>query len=160
MPLPALQNETSQALPSAWIDRLFARFAAMYGKHWFDQWASTPVEAVKAVWAEDLAFASGEQVRRALDHCKTNNKFPPTCPEFAGLCKAFSPALDRSHQLEDLRRESVDPKVRAEIAKFLTTSKSRDPKDWARRILKEEAEGTYRYLYGIDCAKRALGLAA
>lgn len=159
MPLPALANETSRALPNAWIDRLFERFALMYGKHWFDQWGGLAIDDVKAAWATDLAFASGEQVRKALDHCRANNKFPPTSPEFVGLCKAFSTTYDRP-ALPDYSKAEIDPKVRAEIAKFLTAAANRDPKNWARQILAEEAAGTYRYFYGIECARRALGLAA
>lgn len=159
MPLPALTSETSQALPSAWIDRLFSRFAVMYGRHWFDLWAGVDMEEVKAAWSSDLSFASGEQMRKALDHCKTNSKFPPTCPEFAGLCKAFSTTY--THQaLPDFSKKEIHPRVLSEIATFLTAAEKRDPKDWARRILAEEAQGTYTYFYGIECARRALGLAA
>lgn len=160
MPLPTTQSETSRVLPSGWVDRLFERFAAMYGKHWFDQWAQTPMDDVKAVWAEDLAGMSGEQIRKALDHCKANNKFPPTCPEFAGLCKAFAPAMETGNRLPAPRGGEMDPKVRAEIARFLDPQRKRDPKDWARQILKEHAAGTYRHLVGIENARRALGLVA
>ena len=77
------------ALPNAWIDRLFMRFSGMYGKHWADLWQGIPMEQIKAVWAEDLAGCSADQIRHALDHCKTHLKFPPTCPEFVGLCREF-----------------------------------------------------------------------
>jgi hypothetical protein len=159
MPLPALASETSRALPNAWIDRLFERFALMYGKHWFDQWGGLAIDDVKAAWATDLAFASGEQVRKALDHCRTHNKFPPTSPEFVGLCKAFSATYDRP-ALPDYSKGEIAPAVRAEIAKFLTAAEKRDPKDWARRILAEQAAGNYPHVCGIEMAKRALGLAA
>lgn len=155
----ALQNETSRALPSAWIDRLFERFAAMYGRHWLEQWAGLDIDEVKATWREDLAFASGEQMRKALDHCKAHAKFPPTCPEFVGLCKSFSSTYERP-ALPDYRKAEIAPEVRAEIAKFLAATEKRDPRNWARQILAEEAAGTYRNFYGVQCAKRALGLAA
>jgi hypothetical protein len=154
---PAIANETSRVLPIAWIDRLFERFAMMYGRHWLDQWAGLDIDDVKASWSADLAFASGEQVRKALDHCKTQCKFPPTCPEFVGLCKAFSATYDRP-ALPDYSKGTVDAKVRAEIAKFLTASKRRDPKDWARQVLAMEAAGTYPSHCGVEMAKRALGL--
>lgn len=150
-------NETSRVLPIAWIDRLFERFATMYGRHWLEQWAGIDIADVKQSWREDLSFATGEQMRKALDHCKTQSRFPPTCPEFVGLCKAFAPSYEFP-ALPDHRKSDIDAKVRTEIAKFLTASEKRDPKDWARKILAGEAAGTYRYHYGVDLAKRALGL--
>lgn len=159
MPALASPNETSPLLPSAWIDRLFERFATMYGRHWLEQWAGLDIDEVKATWREDLAFADGAQMRKALDHCKAHAKFPPTCPEFVGLCKSFASTYDRP-ALPDYRKAEIDPEVRAEIAKFLSAAESRDPKNWARRILAEEAAGTYPHLYGVECAKRALGLIA
>ncbi len=52
----------------------------------------------------------------------------------------------------------VHPRVQAEIDRFLKRGDTRDPKDWARQILALEERGEYRYLYGIECAKEALGL--
>lgn len=159
MPLPAMQSETLRALPSAWIDRLFERFSVMYGKHWFDLWADVPQEAVKAAWSEDLAFASGDQIRKALDHCKAHCKFPPTSPEFVGLCKSFAESMDTRRQLEDKRRHGdVDPKVRTAIAEFLNPERKCGPKDWARQILALNAQGKYPSFCGVAMAKRALGL--
>jgi hypothetical protein len=145
------------ALPESWIDKLFDRFATMYGKHWADQWAGIPLDRIKRTWAEDLAFASGEQMRKALDHCKTQCKFPPTCPEFVGLCKSFSAAYAQP-ALPDHRRAEMPPEIRAEIAKLFDPSKKRDPKDWARQVLAMEARGEYPHQCGVEMAKRALGL--
>lgn len=155
--LSEISRPTPSALPESWIDKLFDRFATMYGKQWYDQWTGIPLDRVKQTWREDLAFADGEQLRKALDHCKTNSKFPPTCPEFAGLCKTFSKSFDRP-ALPDYTRSGMPPEIRAEIAKMFDKQRKSDPKDWARRILKEEAEGTYRHNCGIEMAKRALGL--
>lgn len=157
--LPTSQPIPS-ALPESWVDKLFARFAAMYGRHWFDQWADVPMPDVKAAWREDLARMSGDQIRKALEHCKAQCKFPPTCPEFVALCKAFAPAFDRSRALPERYSGEIAPEVRAAIAKLLDAQAKADPKDWARRILKGEAEGNYHNFYGIECAKRALGIAA
>lgn len=148
------------ALPDAWIDRLFQRFSLMYGKDWNDKWANIPLAEVKASWAADLAFASADQLRQALDHCKANNKFAPSCPEFVGLCRAFAPSRESARRLPEPRSGTMPDSVRAEIAKFLNPDRKRDAKDWAREILDMESQGMYRDMYGIDCAKRALGLTA
>lgn len=140
------------------MDRLFQRFATMYGTAWSGKWVNVPLDQVKAAWAEDLAFASSDQLRRALDHCKGHNPHPPSSPEFVGLCHAFAPAMETGNRLPAPRGGEIDPKVRAEIAKFLNPARKRDTKDWARDILKGDAEGTYRDLYGINLARTALGV--
>jgi hypothetical protein len=120
----ALRSLTTQstaqqnALPSAWVDRLFDRFAAMYGKHWFDLWADVPMADVKDAWQTDLAGFSGEQIRKALDHCKTNNTFPPTCPEFAGMCRQFREAPATVLQLTGPRTE-MPAHVRKQLDEFM-----------------------------------------
>lgn len=156
-------SETSQAIPSAlpnaWINRLFDRFLTMYGRQWLDLWAGVPLEAVKATWAEDLAAFDADTLRKALEHCRSNNKFPPSSPEFVGLCKSFRPSPAGHYAaLPAPRGGDIDPRVRAEIAKFLEVGRKSDPKDWARRILTEAKDGTYRYPHGINCAEQALGL--
>lgn len=86
MPSTELRN----ALPDAWIDRLFMRFATLYGRQWLDLWAHVPMDGVKAAWAESLAGLTAEQVRMGLEHCQRGGaKFPPTAPEFAGICRGM-----------------------------------------------------------------------
>jgi hypothetical protein len=160
MPTVAVRNETSQALPSAWIDRLFERFALMYGNQWLAKWQGLDLAAVKASWAADLAFASADQIRKALEHCKARQVHPPSSPEFVGLCRSFAPAMDTRSMLEDQRKGDIPDGVRQAIAEFLTPGRKRDPRDWAREILALHAEGKCPHLYGVMCAKRALGMAA
>jgi len=74
------------ALPESWIEKLFSRLSAMYGRKFADLWAGCNLAEVKAVWAEDLAGCSGEEIKRGLDACKTRT-FPPTLPEFLMLCR-------------------------------------------------------------------------
>ncbi len=106
--LPTLPGSQS-ALPDAWIDRLFDRFATMYGNTWFSKWAGVPLDEVKRTWAEDLAFADAEQLKRALEHCKTNATFPPSSAEFAGLCKQFKTTGANHLFLPDKRRGDGPP---------------------------------------------------
>ncbi len=153
---PAIPN----ALPDAWIDRLFQRLSLMYGNAWSQKWAGLPLADVKAAWAADLAFASADQIRRALDHCRSNNPYPPSSPEFVGLCRAFAPAMDTRRALPDYSRAEMDPQVRAEIARFLNPERKRDPKDWAREVLRLHAEGRYPHHIGVVNARRALGIQA
>lgn len=149
------------ALPDAWIDRLFQRFSVMYGNNWSGKWAGIPMADVRSAWAADLSFASAEQIRKALDHCKSHMQHPPSCPEFVGLCRSFAPAMDTRSMLPDKRKHGeIDERVRAAIAEFLNPERKRDPKDWAREVLTLDAQGLYPSMQGVINAKRALGLEA
>ena len=83
-------SELSTAKQSAWVDRLFERLGAMYGKHFADHWAGQSLETVKRVWREELADLSQDEVARGVSACRSR-PWPPTLPEFLRLCR---PALD------------------------------------------------------------------
>jgi len=76
---------TSIPLPSAWIDRIFSEFSAMYGKHFANMWYGADVSAVKNTWANRLAGLSGAQIAHGMKMCERLN-FPPTMPEFKAMC--------------------------------------------------------------------------
>jgi hypothetical protein len=78
------------ASPEALVDRLFQKFALMYGRGWLDMWAGMPMDAVKADWAGALHGFEPETIRLAIEHLKTEGKpFPPAQPEFISLCRQF-----------------------------------------------------------------------
>ena len=85
-----MDQSTSPALPLAWVERLFARFSAMYGAKFLDMWANVDKDMLKQAWTEDLAGLTPDEIRRGLEVCKTKT-FPPTLPEFIGFCR---PVLD------------------------------------------------------------------
>lgn len=153
MPSTELRN----ALPDAWVDKLFMRFSVLYGKHWADMWDGVPMADVKDAWASELAGVRAEQIAAAL---KQIGKFPPTLPEFVAFCKP--PPVPAAHRLflpaPKVARDAISPQVQVEIDRYLKRGQQRDPKDWARQILAEAERGEYRNLYGIECAKEALGL--
>jgi len=133
------------------------RFAAMYGKHWIDMWNDIPMAAVKALWAEDLAGCTGEQIRRALEHVKANNPFPPSCPEFLALCRQFRAPPSVAGYLKPPTSHGIPAEIQAEIDRLLKRKEGekRDPKDWARRILANPE----RYpSISLEFASEALGL--
>jgi hypothetical protein len=51
----------------------------------------------------------------------------------------------------------IPPEIMA-ISKDVGSEAAKDPKAWARKIVDEHEVGLYRYLYGIHCAKIALGI--
>lgn len=104
---PQPQSAWSDALPARWVDSLFDRLAAMYGRHWLDLWADVPMADVKTAWQHGLAGIAGEQLRHALEHCASGaQRFPPTLGEFAAICRA--------HRVEPAHRLML-PKPRTEM---------------------------------------------
>jgi len=78
--------------PTPWADRLFARFAALYGNQ---KLASTwPVEGaaeVRQAWEEQLRRFSPEVLRRAIQALiDAAGEWPPTLPQFVGMCREFN----------------------------------------------------------------------
>lgn len=109
-------SELSTALPSGWIDRLFDRFAALYGKHWFEMWADVPMADVKDAWATELRGVSGQQIVAALEKV---GKFPPTLPEFVALCKPVPVPHAHRMMLADRRpREPIPPHILEQVRKI------------------------------------------
>ncbi len=82
MPLRELSPEKRES----WVERIFARMSAMYGRLFAEMWAGTDLQAVKAVWADDLAPFSGQQIAWAMEQCKGRD-LPPTLPMFRGFCQ-------------------------------------------------------------------------
>jgi hypothetical protein len=89
----AASSTSRQPLPMAWIERLFARLSAFYGSKFADLWRGCDLEAVKAVWANELAGYSRDELARGIAACRTRD-WPPTLPEFMKACR---PPLDYEH---------------------------------------------------------------
>jgi len=84
------QLSTSEPLPTAWIEKLFERMAALYGSKFADMWRGTDPEQVKALWAHELGKLSREEVTRGAQALMTQ-EWPPSLPQFINLCR---PKLD------------------------------------------------------------------
>lgn len=85
-PIADQSSATSQALPDAWIDRLFARMTGFYGARFADAWSGCDPAVVRATWAEELADYSVVEIRRGINRLR-DRPFPPTLPEFLLLCR-------------------------------------------------------------------------
>lgn len=79
-----------QALPQAWIERLFEKMLCEYGAKFSNQWGALDPHTLKRHWAQRLAGLTAEQLRAGLEALE-RHEWPPTLPEFVKLCK---PALD------------------------------------------------------------------
>ena len=83
--LPVLASEMLPEIPKEWIDRLFVRLWAWYGKAIEEKWGSN-TELAKSVWQQDLSGLTLAQLKAGMDRCRDTCKFPPHLPEFRALC--------------------------------------------------------------------------
>lgn len=81
-------NALSKALPNAWIDRLFARLAAVYGNKFADMWANQDVGDVKAFWAREMSGYTADEIRTGIESLRVAHAtWPPSLYEFMDLCR-------------------------------------------------------------------------
>jgi len=79
-------------LPAPWVDRLFARFVAIYGTQKVGaMWLDASMNEVKSVWADQLGRFAPESIAGALQRLvDSSSAWPPTLPEFVELCRQAS----------------------------------------------------------------------
>lgn len=86
-----LPETPSTSLPGSWIDRLFVRLGAIYGNKFADAWESQSIEEVKAVWADELAGYTADEIRAGLIALRQRAPtWPPTLFEFAAYCRPLA----------------------------------------------------------------------
>lgn len=75
------------------IDRLFSRFAALYGAQKVGaMWHGADIAEVKSVWAAQIE-PHKDVLRDAIQSLiNQGREWPPTLPEFVALCRQFRPA--------------------------------------------------------------------
>ena len=84
------QLSTFEPLPTAWIEKLFDRMAALYGNKFADMWRGSDVAMVKELWAQELGKLTRDEVTKGAQALMTL-EWPPTLPQFIKLCR---PPLD------------------------------------------------------------------
>ncbi len=124
------------SLPSKAVDRLFDRLSLTYGARFSELYSAVDPNAVRSLWAHELAPFAGSlhRVAWALEN------LPPRCPnviEFKQLCRA-APAPETPA----LPEPKADPaRLKAELAKLGETrarveaAPRSSGRDWARRII-------------------------
>lgn len=139
----ALMAARSTPLPDPWVERIFARLFGLYGSLWLDRWRTdggeqVGVELAKRTWAAELAtFADQPQaIGRALEAC-SDLQYPPTLPEFRGLCRQHyqRPAVPEYEKRGPLELSGPQAAaVRQELAKLAPQSSGpqHDHLRWAK----------------------------
>lgn len=130
-------------------------------------WKDADPTEVRELWAAELAPYAAEDFRSALAAMgSVYPDFPPTLYQFRALCRdAATLRGGMAAKVTHVRYGAPDHQVLAEIHRLAESmrdpNRKRDKRDWARTILREEAEGVYRGgAYGVQCAREALGIAA
>lgn len=72
------------ALPSNWVDHLFAKLAIRYGDAFARQWPDVDIAWVKADWSEVLDGLSGDALSHGLKNLPHDR--PPNAMQFRALC--------------------------------------------------------------------------
>lgn len=124
---------SSNALPPAWIDQLFARLSVRYGSAWTRLWEGIPMEAVREDWAQELAgfVRHPEALAYGLENLPPDR--PPTVRQFGALCNR---APDKPAPQLPAPKASADVVIKAVAG---ISRNFRDPMQWAHD-LKERAE--------------------
>jgi len=162
---------SSTGLPNEWISRLFGRFRSIYGNKvdvMYGSTATDPKETERqmadltATWASVLGRYEGEDLRRALETMLlAYADFPPTLPQFSAMCRdARSARGQAANKVTNVRYGQVAPEVLAVIHELTADpmNRRRDAKDWARKLVKDDADGKTVNLYALQSAREALKL--
>lgn len=92
------------ALPSSWVDHLFARLTVRYGAAFLRQWPDTDLSVVKADWADVLDGVRGEAISYALRYLPSDK--PVNAMQFREVCRRAPPV--------ELPRIEAGPEVKAD----------------------------------------------
>lgn len=138
----------SAALLDRAMERLFARFAAMYGDAAMKRmWGQQSPEAVKGIWADSLSRFDVQAIMAGLRNLEdAGNTFPPTLPEFIGACRRKPETMAPEHRpllpVPDRTPEEIaaGKALADKIVRAVSNRPVRDPAAWAYRVI-ERYEG-------------------
>ena len=135
----------------ALIERLFSKFALMWGNQFAAMWENIPPEDVKRCWSDELSGFTIEQVGIAVDKLMAEGgKFPPSLPDFLTKCKWAAGVRPTEAQkfvslparlTEDKQPQEwqIAKNVAQEVAKNLSVAPP--SRDWAHKIIQRRDDG-------------------
>ena len=82
----------SKALSGELVDRLFARFATIYGaQKMAAMWGPVDQDETRAVWGQSLGAFELKVIGKAVQALIASpGDWPPTLPQFAELCRQYN----------------------------------------------------------------------
>ncbi len=146
------------------VERLFARFAAMYGDAAMKRmWGQQDPAAVQRIWSAAIARMGLQRIAAGLRHLEdTGSTYPPALGEFVAACRASTiPAEHRPLAIPHSRTPQEIAAGREVADRIATAVRARpvvkDPAGWAHRILQRHADGDTTLSHAsIATAKAAL----
>lgn len=150
------------AAPRHWVAALFEKMTRMWGNTFLDKWRDVDLEGVMQEWGRGLRKLSGAELKAGVDALMTL-KFPPSLPEFYGLCKQMRlHEMPRADALTDQTRADVHI-VGAQMAKMRAimaplTQPREITAEWAYKTLMrgESASGKPLPYEVVRCASDAI----
>lgn len=136
------------ALPSSWVERIFARMLVRYGADWLRKWDGIDLEAVKADWADQLDGMRAEALAYALDHLPPDR--PPTVSQFREIAHRVPRPMPTM-----LPAPSATPEVVRKAVSSITRNVVKPATQWAARLRELEERGG-----NLTAAQRAMWRAA
>lgn len=115
LPNHVTSPQSQSALPESWVERIFDHMAGLYGSKFADLWGGMDAGKVQAMWGGKLAgFADKPKAIKAALDALDERPFPPTLPEFIGLCRDAArrlgnevPALPHRPTAEEREHQSA-----------------------------------------------------
>ncbi|KVP90913.1 hypothetical protein WJ95_09475 [Burkholderia ubonensis] len=105
MPSSSAEPWPQDGVPEHWVNELFKRMGRMWGNVFLEKWPQDDLRGVKIEWARGLRKLSTTELKSGVDSLLTL-KFPPSLPEFYGLCKQM-----RLHEMP--RHEALTDQTKA-----------------------------------------------
>ena len=131
-----------EPLPSAWIDRIFAKLTARFGREFLSRWEGVEIDVVKGDWADELAGMQNrpDAIKYALDNM--GNK-PPMVDDFKAMCsRAPDDGLIRL-SAPKANPDAIERAIR--VAREALLQRQGDPLDILRELAESDAhDGTFR----------------
>jgi hypothetical protein len=162
-----MQNSSAEvwpkdAVPEHWVNELFKRMGRMWGNSFLEKWPQDDLHGVKIEWAKGLRKLSTAELKAGVDSLLTL-KFPPSLPEFYGLCKQMRlHEMPRAEALTDQTKADVHivgeqmAKMRAIMAPLMQPREI--TAEWAFKLLMQGTRNDGKPLTheGIRCASDAI----
>lgn len=147
-----------EILDAGWLDWLWTRLTATYGRRLLDLYAGVEPEAVKAQWAETLGCFNRNP--QALEWVVQNlPELVPNPVQLRNLAMRApaAPALPEPEPVAQPARVRAELKRLAEVRRTFNET-GRDGRGWARNLVERAERGEPVSRHALREAKVALGL--
>lgn len=121
------------ALPSPWVERIFAKLIVAYGRDFLSRWEGVDLALVKADWANELDgyVKNPDALAYGLDNLPADK--PPTAKQFRAICNSRP-----EPRLPALSAPVGKPSAEVLAKAASINANAGGPKDWAHALRERE----------------------